>query len=199
MILLTAAIFQFGCAGDIPSEQNGALPMLKPQPQDQPRVGLVDMQRLSDAFGISEQLSQKRQKLQEAWNQVDNDTRESISAALGKFGGDVENLSADQKTALQKLQLERSQRLAEVKQKNNSAMQETNRWLRRVLAEKTKGPIDAVGESMEFDLILVRAPGQVAFIREGIDVTDKVLQRAGILSDTKNTEGNVGETAESSD
>ena len=145
----------------------------------EPRVGIVDMQRLSIALGISEQLTAKRRKLQEAWDKINTETREALEKKLQGLGGDLENITAEGKRELQKLEMARRQRLAIADRENTAALQETNRWLRRVLMEKTRGPIEAIGDEMGFDLILVQTPGEVAYIRPGVDVTDLVLKRAG--------------------
>ncbi len=144
-----------------------------------PRVGIVDMQRLSIALGISEQLTAKRRKLQEDWDKINRETREAREKKLQGLGGDPENIPEEGKRELQKLEMARRQRLAIADRDNTAALQETNRWLRRVLMEKTRDPIKAIGEEMEFDLILVQTPGEVAYIRPGVDVTDLVLKRAG--------------------
>ena len=103
----------------------------------------------------------------------------------------MEKLSEAQRAELQKLQLDRRRRLTKVEQENTAAIQETSRWLRRVLAEKTKSLIDAVGNDFGFDLILIRTPGEVAFARKGVDITERILQRAGVTSEVENTEGQV--------
>lgn len=178
-----------GCKDDAKGKNSVGTTTAELVQQSQPRVGLVDMQRLSESLGISNQLDQKRQKLQQAWQRVDIDTRKKFESTLEGFGGDPAKLTEDQKAELQKLQLDRNRKLAQVEKENTTAMQETSRWLRRVLAEKTKGPISAVGNDLGFDLILIRSAGQVAFARAGVDVTDKVLQRAGLSVGAGNGEG----------
>ena len=150
-----------------------------------PRIGIVDMQRLSDALGISQQMADKRSKLQSNWERVDKATRKAITEAINEFGGDPEKLTDSQRNSLQKLELDRRRKLADVDQKNTSALQETNRWLMRVFSEKTKGPIAAVGKEMSFDIILTISPGQVPYARPGVDVTEKIIQRAGGEVDVK--------------
>ena len=124
-------------------------------------------------------MAEKRGKLQENWERVDKATRDSITSALNEFGGDPEKLSESQRKSLQKLELDRRRKLTKVDQENTSALQETNRWLMRVLTEKTEGPIASVGREMGFDLILRKSPGEVPYARPGVDVTEKILQRAG--------------------
>ena len=150
-----------------------------PTEASDPRVGIVDMQHLSIALGISDQLTVKRRKLQEDWDKINTETREALEKKLQGLGGDPENLTAEGKRELQKLEMARRQRLAIADRDNTAALQETNRWLRRVLMEKTRGPIKAIGEEMDFDLILIQTPGEVAYIRPGVNVTDLVLKRVG--------------------
>ena len=178
--LLFVVVVLFGCGKSQDSEEKVDVPAASDQRSDSsPRVGIVDMQRLSEALGISRQMAEKRRKLQENWERVDKATRESITTAIKGFGGDPEKLSESQRQTLQKLELDRRRKLTNVDQENTSALQETNRWLMRVLTEKTEGPIAAVGREMGFDLILRKSPGEVPFARPGVDVTDKILQRAG--------------------
>ena len=170
----------FGC-GETPSSSPTMKSSVTPEQRtaSAPRVGIVDMQRLSEALGISRQMAEKRKKLQQNWEQVDNATKESITTAIQEFGGEAAKLTDAQRKSLQKLEFDRRRKLAKIDQENTVAIQETNRWLMRVLAEKTEGPINAVGKEMGFDLILTRSPGEVAFSRPGVDVTEKILQRAG--------------------
>ena len=178
--LLFVVVMLFGCGESQNSLKEVEVSSASDQQSDSsPRVGIVDMQRLSEALGISRQMAEKRSKLQENWERVDNSTRETITTAMKEFGGDPEKLSESQKKSLQKLEFDRRRKLAKVDQENTSALQETNRWLMRVLTEKTEGPIAAVGREMGFDLILRKSPGEVPYARPGVDVTDKILQRAG--------------------
>jgi Skp family chaperone for outer membrane proteins len=162
--------------GGVAAERSGREP-------SEPRVGIVDMQRLSIALGISEQLTAKRRKLQEDWDKINTETRDALEKKLEGLGGDLQNITEEGKRELQKLEMARRQRLSAADRDNTTALQETNRWLRRVLREKTRGPIEAIGVEKGFDLILVQSPGEVAYIRPGVDVTDLVLKRAGGIKD----------------
>ena len=178
--LLFMLVMLFGCGESQNSLKEVEVSSASDQQSDSsPRVGIVDMQRLSEALGISRQMAEKRSKLQENWERVDNSTRETITTAMKEFGGDPKKLSESQKKSLQTLEFDRRRKLAKIDQENTSALQETNRWLMRVLTEKTEGPIAAVGREMGFDLILRISPGEVAYARPGVNVTDKILQRAG--------------------
>ncbi len=143
------------------------------------RVGVVDMQRLSQGLGLNDQLIQKRQQLQRDWDKVNNESRAAMEEKLKAFGGDPQQLSEDEKQELQQLEIERRRRLTAVDRENNASLQEMNRWLRRVLLEKTGDPINAIGKEKGFQLILIRSPNEVAFIEPGVDITDLVLKRAG--------------------
>ena len=194
-------LFLVGCGKTPPlSTTNGPVASDR-QTESPPRVGIIDMQRLSKALGISHQMAEKRNKLQKNWEQVDSATKESITTAIREFGGDAEKLTDAQRKSLQKLEFDRRRKLAKVDQENTLALQETNRWLMRVLAEKTEGPINAVGKEMGFDLILTRSPGEVPFARPGVDVTDKVLQRAGgvVAADAQDAEGSPGSDQKKAD
>ena len=178
--LLFGMVILFGCGESQIESKNIEVSSASEQRLDSsPRVGIVDMQRLSESLGISRQMAEKRQKLQQNWERVDNATRASITAALKEFGNDQANFSAAQRKMLQDLELDRRRKLSKVDQENTAALQETNRWLMRVLSEKTEGAINAVGREMGFDLILRKSPGEVPYARPGVDVTDKILKRAG--------------------
>jgi Skp family chaperone for outer membrane proteins len=142
-------------------------------------VGVVDMQRLSQGLGLNDQLIQKRQQLQRDWDKVNDESRAAMEEKLKAFGGDPQQLSEDEKQELQQLEIERRRRLTAVERENNAALQEMNRWLRRVLMEKTGEPINAIGKEKGFQLILRRSPNEVAFIEPGVDITDLVLKRTG--------------------
>ena len=184
--IMFAVLVVLGCEGRQQSSTVVGVSSASDQRMESsPRIGIVDMQRLSDALGISRQMADERIKLQKNWERVDNATRKTITEAIDEFGGDPEKLTEAQRKSLQKLELDRRQKLAEVDQKNTNSLQETNRWLMRVFAEKTKGPIAAVGKEMGFDVILTRSPGQVPYARPGVDVTEKILQRAGVAVDAE--------------
>ena len=179
-VAMVMLILFIGCQQENnPSSLGGVAAERSHREPSEPRVGIVDMQRLSIALGISEQLTAKRRKLQEDWDKINTETREALEKKLQGLGGDLENITEKGKRELQKLEMERRQRLAIADRENTAALQETNRWLRRVLMEKTRGPLEAIGEEMRFDLILVQTPGEIAYIRPGVDVTDLVLKRAG--------------------
>ena len=179
-VAMVMLILFIGCQQENnPSLLGGVAAERSRREPSEPRVGIVDMQRLSIALGISEQLTAKRRKLQEDWDKINTETREALEKKLQGLGGDLENITEEGKRELQKLEMARRQRLAIADRENTAALQETNRWLRRVLMEKTRGPLEAIGEEMRFDLILVQTPGEVAYIRPGVDVTDLVLKRAG--------------------
>ena len=198
--LLFLAVVLFGCVESQDSPEKVDDPAASDQESDSsPRVGIVDMQRLSEALGISRQMAEKRLKLQENWERVDKATRKSITTAIEEFGGDPEKLSESQRKSLQKLELDRRRKLTNVDQENTSALQETNRWLMRVLTEKTEGAIAAVGREMGFDLILRKTPGEVPYARPGVDVTDKILQRAGGAVDAEGQDSSESPNLDSSE
>ena len=69
ILLFTLILPLIGCSGDNPGGNNEKTLIQTTNSDDLPRVGLVDMQRLSDSLGISQQLAEKREDLQQEWRQ----------------------------------------------------------------------------------------------------------------------------------
>ena len=96
------------------------------------------------------------------------------------FGGDVNQLTDSQRKELDELDLARRQQLREKESQAQQQMSETTRWVQRALSQKTKEPIETVADKRGLDVVLFDRAGAFAFSRPALDITDEVIQLAGI-------------------
>jgi len=176
LLLVAAAV---GC------QPSSSSPSASPAPSTaraKPRstVGTIDMQRIFVLMGLDRQVEEKRRRLGEEIGKLQKELSESIRQKLEGFGGDVNQLTDSQRKELDELDLARRQQLREKESQAQQQMSETSRWVQRVLSQKTKEPIETVADKRGLDLVLFDRAGAFAFSRPAVDITDEVIQLAGI-------------------
>jgi Skp family chaperone for outer membrane proteins len=179
LLLVLVAAAAVGCQPSAPSTSASQTP---PTARAKPRstVGTIDMQRIFVLMGLDRQVENKRRGLGEAIGKLQKQLSETISQKLEEFGGDVNQLTDSQRNELDELDLARRQQLREKESQAQQQMSETTRWVQRALSQKTKEPIERVADKRGLDVVLFDRAGAFAFSRPALDITDEVIQLAGI-------------------
>ena len=179
LLLVLVAAAAVGCQPSAPSTSASQTP---PTARAKPRstVGTIDMQRIFVLMGLDRQVENKRRGLGEEIGKLQKQLGETISQKLEEFGGDVNQLTDSQRKELDELDLARRQQLREKESQAQQQMSETTRWVQRALSQKTKEPIETVADKRGLDVVLFDRAGAFAFSRPALDITDEVIQLAGI-------------------
>ncbi len=159
-----------------PQSQQASASLAKPRSS----VGVIDMQRIISLMQLDRQVTEKRKKLAAEFGTLQRGLREAMEKKLAGFGDDVTKLTESQRKELDEMEMSGRNQL---RAKNAEAQQligETQKWMQRVLDQKTKGPIEAIADKRGFDLVLYKRPGSFAFSRSAVDITDEVIALAGI-------------------
>jgi Skp family chaperone for outer membrane proteins len=145
-------------------------------------VGVIDMQRISNQMGLEEQLAAKQRELHEQYSKLDQQSRKELADKLKELGGDAGQLSDEQRKQLSEMDAERRQKLRRKEAETQQVMRETGRWLQQVLSQKTKQPIAEIAQRRGLDLVLIQGPRTFAYLKPAVDITDEVIEVAGIGS-----------------
>ena len=178
LLLVLLAASAVGCQPSAPSPSSPAPSTARAKPRS--TVGTIDMQRIFVLMGLDRQMENKRRGLGEEIGKLQKELGETISQKLEEFGGDVNQLTDSQRKELDELDLARRQQLREKESQAQQQMSETTRWVQRVLSQKTKEPIETVADKRGLDVVLFDRAGAFAFSRPAVDITDEVIQLAGI-------------------
>lgn len=188
LLPLASALLMVGChpSPDPSQSKQATAALAKPRSS----VAVINMQRIIALMQLDQQVSEKRQKLAAEFGALQQSLREAMEKKLTEYGDDLTKLTEAQRKELDEMEISGRNQLRTKNAEAQQVMGETQKWMQRVLDQKTKGPIKAIADKRGFDLVLYKRPGSFAFSRAAVDITDEVIALAGIGAASDNGQKN---------
>ncbi|MCE9545052.1 MAG: OmpH family outer membrane protein [Planctomycetia bacterium] len=139
-------------------------------------TGTVNLQRVMSVLGLSQQVEQAQNNLQQQLNAVIQSKQAEFDKKRKEY---PEKLTDDQTRELQKLANESNQVIQGVRNQAQQRMNDFNTYVINVLRNKISGPAETVAKRHQMSLILIEGNPPYIYRSPENDVTDELIEVVG--------------------
>jgi outer membrane protein len=141
------------------------------------QIAYVDSTKLFNNYKGAEQAKREFEKRSKIWQANVDTLTADVQAAMRKYEREASGLSAkEQQMTRQLIGVKRKQLLDYQNAVQQNAQQETSKLSQTVIAQLNTF-LGRYGKSHHYKMILIaNQTGTIAYAREGMDITDKVLE-----------------------